>query len=163
MNEKKFIETQKLKQWWLWLLILASAIFSIYTIIKPVLNNDSTSHGNLSFSIIMPAHFWIVVLLTFIILLLLFFMKMTTVVSADKITIKHMYVVNKDIFMKDIASANIITYGFLGYGKRYSSKHGIVYNIRGNKGLAITLKSGKKYLISTQKPNELEKVINSVL
>ncbi|WP_298486843.1 hypothetical protein [uncultured Maribacter sp.] len=157
-----FHEIQKLRQWWIWLIILAAFIFNLYFIIKPLLSSDHASSVNMSFSLIMPYTTWLFILLTLAVVVLLFFMKMTTVITEDKIAIKHMYVVKKDFLWEDIASAEIITYGFVGYGKRYSIKHGIVYNMRGNKGLAIKLKNGKKYLIGTQKEENLREVVRNI-
>ncbi len=88
---------------------------------------------------------------------------MTTVINADKIVIKHLYFVKKEWKWSDIQSAKIIKYGFVGYGIRLSLNHGTVYNIKGNKGMLIQLKNGKKRLIGTQKPEELSKVILAIL
>ena len=51
---------------------------------------------------------------------------------------------------EEIKQVEPVSYGFVGYGLRLSLKYGIVYNARGNKGLAIYLKNGRKYLIGTQ-------------
>tara|TARA_R110000868_G_scaffold356319_1_gene617853 strand:+ start:624 stop:761 length:138 start_codon:yes stop_codon:yes gene_type:complete len=37
--------------------------------------------------------------------------------------------------------------------------HGMVYNVKGNKGLALHFTNGKKVVLGTQKPEELEKII----
>ena len=42
-----------------------------------------------------------------------------------------------------------------GWGIRLWTKYGTVFNIKGKKGLAIELYSGKKFLIGTQKEIEL--------
>ncbi len=42
------------------------------------------------------------------------------------------------------------------------TKYGTVYNTRGNKGLALELKNGKKFLIGTQKMEELSEVVGNV-
>ena len=45
------------------------------------------------------------------------------------------------------------------YGIRLGSKYGTVYNMSGDKGLAIELNNGKKFVIGTQKELELKKVV----
>ena len=40
---------------------------------------------------------------------------------------------------------------------------GVAYNVSGNKGLQIVLKSCKKILIGTQKPEEIEKFANQLM
>ena len=47
-----------------------------------------------------------------------------------------------------------------GWGFRISAKNGKAYNIRGNQGIQIVLKNGKKVLLGTQKSNEAQQVIN---
>jgi hypothetical protein len=50
-----------------------------------------------------------------------------------------------------------------GWGIRYTFRNGRAYNIRGNKGLQIVCKNGKKLLIGSQKPQELVAAIDSIL
>ncbi|MBT8205578.1 MAG: hypothetical protein KJO20_09410, partial [Eudoraea sp.] len=70
---------------------------------------------------------------------------------------------NKRFPISEIASAEVVTYGFVGYGLRISLKYGTVYNIKGNKGLAIIMKDGKKYLIGTQHPAQVDEIIKHLL
>lgn len=156
MGKILFHEEQQMRQWWLWLLLLVPIGVSISLVMNldlhanPELSEtSSSSSGTFQFLFFLPIVG---------ILLLLYFMKMTTTIDADKIIIKHLFVINKEFLWKDISSAEIITYGFVGYGQRYSSKHGTVYNMSGNKGLAIVLKNDKKVLLGTQNPEELAKV-----
>lgn len=49
-----------------------------------------------------------------------------------------------------------VNYGFVGgWGIRPWTRYGTVYNTRGQEGLAIELKNGKKFLIGTQNQAEL--------
>jgi hypothetical protein len=61
----------------------------------------------------------------------------------------------------DIANAEIIHYGFVGYGLRITS-YGLVYTAGGNTGLKLELKSGRKIIIGTQKPEELEEFLQGI-
>lgn len=54
----------------------------------------------------------------------------------------------------------IMEYG--GWGYRLGFARGRAYNIRGRWGLQLTFKDGKKLLLGTQKPIELDKVIDQV-
>jgi hypothetical protein len=54
----------------------------------------------------------------------------------------------------------IAEYG--GWGIRYGNG-GKAYNMRGNKGMQIVFKNGKKLLIGSQKPEEFAAAINSVV
>lgn len=46
-----------------------------------------------------------------------------------------------------------------GWGWRYGCRGGRAFNMSGNMGLQIETKSGKKILIGTRRPDELQKVI----
>jgi len=53
-----------------------------------------------------------------------------------------------------------VHYGFVGgWGIRLFTAYGTVYNMRGAKGLAIRLKSGKKFLIGSQRSEVLNQFI----
>jgi hypothetical protein len=56
----------------------------------------------------------------------------------------------------------IMEYGGWGYRISFSGKNGRAYNIRGNKGLQLEFKGGKRLLLGTQQPLELEKVLSRI-
>jgi hypothetical protein len=155
-----FYEKQKFSQWWLWLLLLALLLIPIYGIINqlilgdPVGSKPMSNLGMLFFSLFMFAFvyfFW--------------YMTLITHIDKHKIIMQFIPFVKKEVAWHEVASATVVKYGFVGYGIRLGSKHGIVYNIRGNKGLAIVLNNGKKFLIGTQKDEELTaflKTLNKV-
>lgn len=53
----------------------------------------------------------------------------------------------------------IFEYG--GWGLRFGFGKGKAYNIRGNWGLQLIFKDGKKLLIGTQKPKELDRIMKN--
>jgi len=76
----------------------------------------------------------------------------------------------KKIAAEDIAEHCVRTYDSLGYGKiwpgvmRYSSDDKTwAYITRGNKGVQLVLKNGKKLLIGSQKPEELSNALNPIM
>ena len=50
-------------------------------------------------------------------------------------------------------------YGGWGYRTSFGKKKGSAYNVKGDKGIQIELKTGKKLLIGTQKEDEAQQVI----
>ena len=71
--------------------------------------------------------------------------------------------VKKRVNWKEIKTAEIVNYGFVGgWGIRLWTKYGTVYNMKGNKGLAIALTDGNKFLIGTQKPEELTAILEKI-
>jgi len=94
--------------------------------------------------------------------------KLETKVCADGLYVRFfpLHINFKKIPFEDISGyyareyQPIAEYG--GWGIRYG-KNGKAYNMKGNKGLQIVFKNGKKLLIGSQKSEELAAAINSVL
>lgn len=85
---------------------------------------------------------------------------MKTIITQQNIQLTYFPFIGKKINISDIDTMKVINYGFVGgWGIRFWTSYGTVYNVRGNKGLHIKLKNGKQLVIGTQKPQELEKVI----
>ncbi len=65
---------------------------------------------------------------------------------------------------EEIAEINVRTYSpileYGGWGYRISFGKGKAYNVKGNKGIQLLLKNGKKLLIGTQKQMEAQTVIH---
>lgn len=54
-------------------------------------------------------------------------------------------------------SVELVAYGSVGgWGVKHSKKYGTVYATGGDMGLAIEIKSGSKFVISTQNESELK-------
>lgn len=159
-----FQEKQKFTQWWLWLILLAPTFYILYKLVGPLFGGKDIEHsGNLSVSLAMPTESWLMLMILLLILFFIFFMTMRTTVDTKKVVVRHLYFIKKEWYWNEIESAAIIKYGFVGYGIRISLNHGTVYNVKGNKGLLITLRNGKKRLIGTQKPEKLAKVVSAII
>ncbi|WP_253187464.1 hypothetical protein [Mangrovimonas sp. DI 80] len=90
-------------------------------------------------------------------------MKLTTRINKSGIEMSFFPFVKKTTKWSDIKTAQVINYGFVGgWGIRLWTKYGTVYNMKGNKGLAIELLNGKKFLIGTQKEAELTSLLKKL-
>mgnify|MGYP000896852094 CR=1 FL=1 len=146
-----FTENQRFNQWWLWLLLVVSSAIPIIILYKEFTSN-----------ILIPSSLLALVILLFVILLFVF-LRLKTTITQQSIQIIYFPFVKKTINLSDVDSIKVINYGFVGgWGIRLWTKYGTVYNVRGNKGLHIKLKSGKQLVIGTQKTEELEKVIKTI-
>ena len=151
-----YTEDQRFTQWWLWLLLMGIVGLIGYGFIRQVVlgtpfgSNPMSDTGLTIFSLIM-------------LLFVLFFTKLRlrTRIDSQSIQMQFSPFLKRYYYWKDVESAEVVTYGFVGYGIRLGSKHGIVYNVNGNKGLALKLKSGKKLLIGTQQPEELQAFLSA--
>lgn len=154
----EFKEVQKFTQWWLWLLLLGITIIPVYGIYKQIILGETFGDKPMS-DLGLIAFF----LLFISVLALFYIIKLKTEITKLDISINFFPFLKKRIKWEDVKSAKIVTYMPLGYGIRYGSKYGTVYNIKGNKGLAIELKNGKKFMIGTQKHLELSDISRRIL
>jgi hypothetical protein len=152
-----FTEIQKYTQWWLWALLLVMAAIPIFGIFKQLImgapfgNNPMSDLGLIIFFLSYLAFmgfFW--------------FLELRTEIDHRGIRVRLRPISTKIFKWEDIKQLEPVTYGFVGYGLRLSLKYGIVYNARGNKGLAIYLKNGRKYLIGTQRQDQVIEVITEL-
>lgn len=150
----EFKEEQKFTQWWLWVLLILVYLSPFLANLKNIIEDGFRE----TFSNAIFNH--IITLGLVIVLLLL--LKLTTKVNARGIQVRYFPFITKEFQWKDIESAKVIKYKFgeiLGWGLRFRTFYGTVYNVRGYYGVFIKLKNGKKYLIGTQKESELKKAV----
>lgn len=157
-----FQEVQKFTQWWLWLLLLGLPAFLLYDFLSPIFKENLSAHGNFSIGLIFSKTFLFSFVVLLLVLVLFLVMKLKTTVSQDSLSIQYFPFLSKTWKWDQVKEAYLINYGFVGYGIRLWTKYGTVYNVIGNKGLVITLKNGSRYLIGTQKPDELEILLTKV-
>lgn len=151
-----FKETQQFRQKWIWALLIGLFIFTIASSIYPLFQDPSAEE----FKELIIANIisFAIFLLT---LLLFYFMKLETKISTKGIEIRFFPFSKKNVSWHEIEKTELVDYGFVGgWGVRLWTPYGTVYNISGSKGLHIKLKSGKQFLIGTQKNEELEKLLN---
>ena len=143
-----FTEKQRFNQWWLWLLLAVSLAVPAILLFKEASEKSGGFSG-------------LIIILSVIILFVV--LRMTTVVTKENIQLTYFPFVNKTINLADIETMKVINYGFVGgWGIRFWTQYGTVYNVRGNKGLHIKFKNGKQLVIGTKKPQELEKVVEQL-
>lgn len=104
---------------------------------------------------------WIAfIVLIFLILCLLLFSTLTISINNDILEISFgIGLIRKKFLLKDIESCRIVKNPwYYGWGIRLTP-YGWLYNVSGLYAAEIVLKTGKRYRIGTNAPNELEKAI----
>ena len=155
----RFKEEQKFTQWWLWLILIIVGLIPVYGIYKQLIkgqvfgDNPMSDTGLVLFAIFV-----------FGIIALIWFMRLNTEIDQKEIRITFIPFTKKNVEWKNVKTAQIVNYGFVGgWGIRHWTKYGTVFNTKGNKGLAIELKNGEKFLIGTQRESELTAIIKKYL
>jgi len=151
----EFKEEQKFTQWWLWLILIGIGLLPIYGIYKQLILGEQFGDNPMS-----DLGLIIFTVFVFGLIAMFWYMRMRTEIDQNEIRMSFFPFVKKRVKWKEIKNAEVVNYGFVGgWGIRLWTKYGTVYNIKGNKGLAIELLNGKKFLIGTQKETELSEII----
>ena len=151
----KFKEEQKFTQWWLWLIIIGVGILPLVGIYYQLILGQKFGNNPMS-----DIGLIVLAVSIFGLIILFWFVRLKTEIDQNEIRMNFFPFVSKRTKWDEIKSVEIIDYGFVGgWGIRLWTKYGTVYNIKGNKGLAIELVNGKKFLIGTQREKELKKFI----
>ena len=157
-----FQEVQRFNQWWLQLINIALLAFLLFCIYNWYIAKEST--GNVMATDSLGQ---LIVMGTIIPVLILFsIMKLKT--SINETGVHYRFVPfqfsSKTIRWYEMEKCYVRTYSAIkeygGWGYRTTfSKKGKAYNVRGNKGIQIEFKTGKKNLIGTQKEDNASQVI----
>jgi len=148
-EEQRFI----MGAWWILLGLVAAipfvGIFMQLILGIPFGNNPMSDTGLIIFAALM-------------ILFLQFFamLKLKTTITDEGIKARFFPLVNSYWSWENIEEAEVIDYGFVGgWGLRYGTKYGTVYNVSGSKGLLIRHKNGNKFVLGTQQPEMLKQAL----
>jgi hypothetical protein len=154
----EFKEEQKFTQWWLWLILIGTGILPIFGIYKQLFIGEKFGDKPMS-----DLGLIIFALFVFGLIAMFWLMRLKTEIDQTEIRMSFFPFVKKRVAWKEVKNAELVNYGFVGgWGIRFMTKYGTVYNTKGNKGLAIELLNGKKFLIGTQKETELGKIVEKL-
>lgn len=91
--------------------------------------------------------------------------RMRTTVTPDGLRIAMLPFPRKRVAAKDIASCEVVDYRPLahygGWGWRWSPTRGWAYTMRGNRGVMVHERTGKSFLVGSQRPEDLAAAIAS--
>ncbi len=159
-----FHEDQQFRQSWVWLILLPITVLIWYIAIMQIIFH--TPIGNNPASESEALILW----LLFGILFPIFFyrLKLTTEVRHSGLYIRYspLHLKFKKIPIDKETKHYMRTYKpiteYGGWGIKWGPK-GKVYNVSGNLGVQLEFKNGKKLLLGTQKPQQLEGAIRQYL
>jgi len=160
-NPPIFKEQQRFQQWWLWVLVLGCTVLAWWAFIQQILADRPFGQN--------PAPDWAVVLLWIVIGfdLPFFFgiLKLVVEVRSGQVFIHFRPLSRRTIPTSDILSVEVRRYNALveygGWGIKGWSRRKMAYNVRGDRGVDLTLRDGRRILIGSQRPEELAAAIES--
>lgn len=157
-----FSERQRFTQWWLWVILIGINSIALFGFFKQIIFGQTFGDRPMS-------NYGLVIFLICMVLFVLFFIKMglKTQITQEGIAIQFIPFHSKFTHYKwsDISRIYIRKYSplkeFGGWGIRYGSD-GMAYNVSGNMGIQLEFFDKRKILIGTNKPEEVQKVIQSI-
>jgi hypothetical protein len=150
-----FTERQRFNQWWLYLILIVTAIATIIPFVM-ILVQEGFDTSILTLTGVIS----ILVLLMIGCVLIL---RLETTITNEKLMIQFYPFLKKEWNWNEIKTAQVIDYGLVGgWGIRIWTGYGTVYNVSGSKGLHFKTDS-KEYVIGTQKEEKLRSSIAHLL
>lgn len=160
-DEILFNETQKFRQWWLWVIMLF--VFGIIAFVAfKIINGEELEDKKPLILVGLCVLF--ILIPTF---LLLLNMKLETQVKEEGIYVRFFpfHATFKEYKWNNISKSYVRQYNpiaeFGGWGVRISPA-GKAFNVSGDKGLHLEFMDSKKLLIGTNKPDELKEVLKRI-
>lgn len=154
-----FREIQHFNQWWFWLILIVAFVKGIFDILKNLIEQNSVSEKDL-FSLVTMFLVFIPIFLLFI------FSKLELEISKEGIATRFFPFQRAKFFVwEEIEKAYVCQYKPLlkygGWGVRGTRKNRAL-NVSGNWGLQLVMKNGKKLLIGTKSPEDIEAVLQKL-
>jgi hypothetical protein len=156
-GEILFKETQRFRQWWLWLILIFVAANSLWVMI----HEFRSGQGDTLDRIVLPL---LLLLLPASVIFFMLYIKLETEIKEDGMYVRFFPLHKQFRFFawEEIEQAYVRTYKPLleygGWGLRGFSNNRAL-NISGKEGLQLMMKDGRKLLIGTQKPQEISEVL----
>lgn len=167
MDKTEFKEVQRFKIWWVWLGIAAMNVLLIYAIVQQVFFGKPIGGK--------PAPVYILIIAELFFLLFLFFVmqiKLKTKITDTGIYYRFYPFQFKERIIEwhELKDAYIRKYNsfheYGGWGIRYGNKKtgkAINTSASSNRGLQLRFNDGSLLLIGTQKPDEIQSILDAVI
>ena len=153
-----FTETQRFRQKWIWCIVVGVPSLIVIILILNIMEHPDQFGSDWFVSLIAA------IILVGLVAYLLWYSRLDTVIDYEGITYRFVpfHRNPRHITWSSVSAAvvrqyrPIVEYG--GWGLRWGFS-GLAYNVSGNMGLQLILNNGRRVLIGTQKPLELEDTI----
>jgi hypothetical protein len=157
-----FKEIQHFRQPWIWILVGGIACIAWYSFIRQIILGDPFGSNPASDAgvIIILVIFGIIFPVWFLI------MRLEVQVTSSSLSFRMfpLHVNWREVPFGTIDCVMAVIYRpireYGGWGIRFGRK-GIAYNVSGDRGVQVTLTSGKSFLLGSQRAEELELVLRS--
>lgn len=155
-----FEERQRFTQWWLWLIVGATALAVttgfVYGIISQIVLKRPWGTQPMTDEVLIVVSL-VTISCTIGALLVFFNAVLEITVEHDSISYRYFPLIRswRRIEKETIGDFSIRKYYLKGYGVKRDWDGLRIINVKGNMGIEITFHDGKKLLLGTQQPDEL--------
>lgn len=163
-NEILFTESQRFKQWWLWMILLGINGLFLFGVYQQVIGGQQFGDKPMS-----DTELLIITGLTLLLAFLFINFRLDTIIKRDGIYVRFFpfHMTFKHYNWNNLTKSFVRQYSAIseygGWGLRFGLfGKGKAYNVSGNKGLQLEFNNNKKLLIGTTKPDELTKILNKI-
>ena len=160
-NEILFKESQRFKQWWLWLILLSFNGLFLFGVFKQVIEEQWFGDNPMSNEGLITA-----TVLTIIVTILFVNYRLDTKIKTDGIYVRFFpfHIKFKHYTWDKLTKSFVRQYSPLmeygGWGLRLGLfGNGKAFNVSGDKGLQLEFTDNKKLLIGTNRPEELTETL----
>jgi hypothetical protein len=156
-----FREVQRATQWWLRLLVLGLAALAWWAFVQQVVLGKPFGNHPVSDGLVWAL--WIA--FAFGGPLLLFVWRMIVEVHPGELVVRYIPIYRRRIPLAEIEAHEAVTYRPLlewgGWGLRWFPGRGWVYSVSGNRGVQLELTGGRRLLIGSARPEELDRALSA--
>lgn len=153
-----FYEKQKFTQWWVWAILILTLGFELYIFVRQILFGQPVGTRPVPDVFLIFSTLFLISLFVFVCRL-----QLETTIDSEKIVMRYRPMIRKTFYWDEIEKAEVINYGFVGgYGVRIGTRYGTVYNTKGRYGLSLELYDGRRIVIGSQKPEQIEKILQQL-
>jgi hypothetical protein len=159
MNDVRFHEVQRFRQWWLWalLLLIATGAWGWF-LAQVVLGLEVGPKTAPDWSVaVMAAVFGTAMPLWFV------WLAMETTVDSREVRLRFWPLADVRVPRAQVASVEAVTYSpigeYGGWGVRWGGRRNWCYNVSGDRGVRVTRTDGSLILIGSQHADELAEAI----
>lgn len=161
-----FVEEQRFRQWWLWVIMIAPVAVAWYGFWEQIIGGQPFGNN--------PAPDWVIwlgwLLAGIVLPWLLCSASLRVEVSSGSVRIGFVTpllpLFRKSIALKQIGGAEAVTYrpirDYGGWGVRYGG-NGWAYSVSGNRGVQLKMKEGHDILLGSRQPERLAAAIQRAM
>lgn len=163
-KETIFTESQRFKQWWLWLILLGVNGLLLFGVFKQIIGGQQFGDKPMSNTGLL-----ITCGLTLALTLLFINFRLDTIIKKDGIYVRFfpVHLKFKHYTWNSLTKSYVRQYSPLTEYGGWGLRLGLfgkdrAFNVSGNKGLQLEFISNKKILIGTNKPDELTESLSKI-